>query len=78
MNEARVEELGITPLKAELAAIDAIKTKTDLARHFAQFFKLNLINPIVGYVDGDAQEPDARTCSTSIRAASACPIATTT
>ena len=34
-----------------------IKTKTDLARHFARFFKLNLINPIVGYVDGDAQQP---------------------
>ena len=57
MNEARVEELGITPLKAELDAIDAMKTKTDLARHFAHFFKLNLINPIVGYVDGDAQQP---------------------
>ena len=57
MNEARAEQLGITPLKAELDAIDAIKTKTDLARHFARFFKLNLINPIVGYVDGDAQQP---------------------
>ena len=57
MNEARVEELGLTPLKEELAAIDALKTKTDLARHFGHFFKLNLINPIVGYVDGDAKEP---------------------
>jgi len=57
MNEARAEQLGITPLEAELDAIDAIKTKTDLARHFAHFFKLNLINPIVGYVDGDAQQP---------------------
>ena len=57
MNEARAEQLGIAPLKAELDAIDAIKTKTDLARHFARFFKLNLINPIVGYVDGDAQQP---------------------
>jgi putative endopeptidase len=57
MNEARAEELGITPLKAELDAIDALKTKTDLARQFAKFFKMNLINPIVGYVDGDAQQP---------------------
>jgi predicted metalloendopeptidase len=57
MNEQRAEELGLTPLKSELAAIDAIKTKSDLARHFARFFKLNLINPIVGYVDGDAQQP---------------------
>ncbi len=57
MNDARVEELGLTPLKDELAAIDALTTKTDLARHFGHFFKLNLINPIVGYVDGDAKEP---------------------
>jgi putative endopeptidase len=57
MNEARAEELGITPLKAELGAIDALKTKTDLAKHFGKFFKMNLINPIVGYVDGDAQQP---------------------
>jgi putative endopeptidase len=57
MNEQRAEELGISPLEAELDAIDAIKTKTELARRFARFFKLNLINPIVGYVDGDAQQP---------------------
>src|SRR6185503_7041154 len=56
-NEARAEELKLTPLEAELKAIDALKTKSDLARHFAHFFKLNLIYPIVGYVDGDAQEP---------------------
>ena len=57
MNEARVEELGLTPLKPELDAIEALKTKTDIARHFAHFFKLNLINPMIGYVDGDAQQP---------------------
>ena len=57
MDEARVNELGLTPLKSELDAIDALKTKSDVARHFAHFFKLNLIVPIVGYVDGDAQEP---------------------
>ena len=57
MNEARVEELGLTPMTAELDAIDALKTKTDVARHFARFFKRNLINPLIGYVDGDAQQP---------------------
>ena len=25
---------------------------------FRRFFKLNLINPMIGYVDGDAQQPD--------------------
>ncbi len=57
MNETRVEELGLTPLNAELAAIDALKTKSDVARHFGRFFKMNLINPMIGYVDGDAQQP---------------------
>ena len=57
MDEKRAEELGIAPLKAELDAIDAIESKSDVARHFARFFKLNLLNPIVGFVDGDAQEP---------------------
>jgi len=57
MDEKRAEELGIAPLKTELDAIDAIKSRSDVARHFARFFKLNLLNPIVGYVDGDAQEP---------------------
>src|SRR5215204_4244104 len=50
MDEARAEHLGLTPLKGELDAIDALKTKGDVAKHFAHFFKLNLINPIVGYV----------------------------
>ena len=58
MNEARAEELGLKPLETELAAIDRLQTKTDLARYFARMFKLNLINPLVGYVDGDAQQPD--------------------
>ena len=57
MNEARVEELGLAPMQPELDAIDGLRTKTDVARHFAHFFKLNLINPMVGYVDGDAQQP---------------------
>ena len=57
MNEAKVEELGMAPVQAELATIDALKTKTDLARYFARMFKLNLINPLVGFVDGDAQDP---------------------
>jgi predicted metalloendopeptidase len=58
MNDARVEELGRKPLETELAAIDRLQTKTDLARYFARMFKLNLINPLIGYVEGDAQQPD--------------------
>jgi putative endopeptidase len=33
MDEARVEALGITPLRADLAKVAAIKTKTEFARH---------------------------------------------
>jgi putative endopeptidase len=58
MNEARADELGMTPLAAEFAAVDRLQTKADLARYFARLFKLNVINPLVGYVDGDAQQPD--------------------
>ena len=58
MNEARVEQLALAPLQNELATIDGLKTKTDLARYFGRMFKLNLINPLVGFIDGDAQQPD--------------------
>jgi len=33
MDENRVEQVGIAPLKADLAKVDAIKTKADFARH---------------------------------------------
>lgn len=58
MNEARADEIRLTPLEPELAAIDGIATKSDLARYFARMFKLNLINPLLGYVEGDAKQPD--------------------
>ncbi len=58
MNEQRAEEVGLKPLEVELAAIDRIANKRDLARYFARMFKLNVINPIVGFVDGDAKQPD--------------------
>ncbi len=58
MNDARVEELGLEPLIAELAAIDRLQTKADVSRYFARMAKLNVINPLTGFVDGDAQQPD--------------------
>ncbi len=57
LDEARAEQLGLTPLTAQLAEIDALKTKTDLARYFARAFKMNLTNPVVGFIDGDAGDP---------------------
>jgi putative endopeptidase len=58
MDEARADALGLTPVQGELATIDGLTTKADLARYFARMFKLNLINPLTGFVDGDAQQPD--------------------
>ncbi len=75
MDETRANTLGLQPAAPELAAIDALATKSDLARHLARMFKMNLLNPLVGYVDGDAKDPKT---DTSRRAGSASPIATTT
>jgi predicted metalloendopeptidase len=61
MNEGKVNELKLKPLEAELAAIDRIASKTDLARYLGRMFKLNLINPLVGFVDGDAKDPKQET-----------------
>jgi predicted metalloendopeptidase len=57
LDEAKVEQMGLKPLESEFAAIDALKTSSDLARYLARAFKFNIINPLVGYVEGDAKEP---------------------
>jgi putative endopeptidase len=57
MDEARVEALGAKPLAGELAAIDAIATKADLARAFARLFKLGCDAPIVAFTEGDFKDP---------------------
>ena len=57
MDEARVNQLGRKPLEPELARIDALATKTDLARHIARMVMLNMTTLVGGYVDGDAQAP---------------------
>jgi predicted metalloendopeptidase len=58
MDEARANKLGRTPLDPELARIDAIATKADLARHLARMMMLNMTSLVGGYVEGDAQQPD--------------------
>jgi predicted metalloendopeptidase len=58
MDEATVETKGLAPLQAQLAAIDALETRADLARYFAEALTLNISNPVVGYVEGDAAEPN--------------------
>jgi predicted metalloendopeptidase len=57
MDEPRVESLGLKPLAAELAAIDAVKTKSDLARTFARMLKLGCDAPIAAFTEGDFKDP---------------------
>ena len=59
MDEARPEALGATPLSAELAAIDKVATKADLARAFARLLKLGCDAPLQAFTEGDFKDPKA-------------------
>jgi len=62
MDEARVEQLGLGPLEAELKAIQALSTRAELARYFARQAKLGIGGaPLGAGVDGDAKEPTRNT-----------------
>ena len=56
MDEARLEQLGITPLNAELAKIAAIKDKAELPALLARYVKLGLDVPVVFYIHQDAKD----------------------
>ena len=58
MDEAAIEALGSAPLMADLAKVSAIKTKTQLARLFADEFKVNGPTPFNGFINQDAKNPD--------------------
>jgi predicted metalloendopeptidase len=58
MNEARAEELGIQPIAARLAAVDAIKSKTDLIRTLAELSKIGVFGPLGCSVETDAKKSD--------------------
>ena len=57
MDEPRLESLGLQPLAGELAAIDAIGTKADLARAFARMLKLGCDAPLAAFTEGDFKDP---------------------
>ncbi len=46
MDEARIEALGLKPLQAEFAAVDAIVRKRELARVFAHFARTGVPSPV--------------------------------
>ena len=57
MNEARVEELGATPLKDEMARIRAADDKKKLPAVMAHLDAIGVTTPIGLTVDQDAKEP---------------------
>ena len=61
MDEARAEQLGLTPLAGELARIDAIRDRTALVDYLAHLQVLAINNPIGIVIDPDAKRPDVYT-----------------
>jgi putative endopeptidase len=56
MNEARIEELGVTPIRPELDKIDAIATGSGLAAEAGYLSSIAAGGPFSGFVAEDARE----------------------
>jgi predicted metalloendopeptidase len=57
MNEARVEALGDTPIREELARIEAIDSRTALARQIGRLSAMNAGGPFASSAGVDARNP---------------------
>jgi len=57
MDEARLDAMGLKPLEAELARIDAMKSKSEIPALMAHLLRINATTPINGYVNQDAKKP---------------------
>ncbi|MFA5941741.1 MAG: M13-type metalloendopeptidase [Sinimarinibacterium sp.] len=55
MDEAKADELALKPLADELARIDALKERKELAALFAQLSRIG-VNVVPGYIDTDAKD----------------------
>ncbi len=53
MDEARIEDLGIKPLRGELAKLDKLATSRDVLRHFGYLQTVGVGTPIGFFVDQD-------------------------
>jgi len=53
-----VEKLGLSPLAAELARIDALRSHDELMRYFGHALAVGITVPINFYIDADAAQPD--------------------
>ncbi|MGQ0587529.1 MAG: M13 family metallopeptidase [Gammaproteobacteria bacterium] len=57
MDEARVDALGLKPIEAELARVDAMKSKGEIPALMAHLLRTNATTPINGFVNQDAKKP---------------------
>ena len=49
-------ELGLTPVKAELEAIESLNSREDLIRRCAYFMKTGVPTPFIAFIDQDAKQ----------------------
>jgi putative endopeptidase len=56
MDEARIESLGLEPIRAELAAIDGLTRRRDLPLLMASLARAGIKVPLVPYVHQDAKD----------------------
>lgn len=56
MNEALANSLGLAPLKNELAEVEKLETKADLAQHFGRLQQWGVAGPIGFYVGQDDKD----------------------
>jgi putative endopeptidase len=58
MDEARIDRLGIEPLKPQLARIAAVKTSADLQRELQQLHAIGIFVPFLVYGESDDRNPN--------------------
>ena len=56
MNEERVEELGVAPIKAYLQVIEGISSKNEFGNIWAEAGRLGISNPIGAYINQDGKD----------------------
>lgn len=56
LNEEKIEQLGIKPLRSELAKLDKLTSKTDVVRHFGYLQTAGVGTPIGFFVDQDDKD----------------------
>ncbi len=58
MDAEQTEQLGLLPIEAELARINALQNHAELIRYFGHALAAGITVPINFYIDADAAQPD--------------------